>query len=119
MCLSWLKNMGSIMQRRMTTNIKSTTKLLSFNNQFSNKEKYMMFEHFKIHREMLVADSYIPIDKDSNTYKWENKLTKINTCPIPPKLLQEAQATGFRLMSPLKVHEYFKYPSLVLALVIM
>ena len=50
----------------------------------------MMFEHFKIHREMLVAYSYIRIDKDSNSYTWENKLTKTNTCPIPPKLLQEA-----------------------------
>ena len=74
--------MGSIVWQRMKTNIKSTTKLLSFNNQFCKREKYTMFEHFKIHREMLVADSYIPIDKDSNSYKWENKLTKINTCSI-------------------------------------
>ena len=46
----------------MTNTIKSMTLFFSSYSKFCNKDKYFMFEHFKIHKETLILNSYQPSD---------------------------------------------------------
>ena len=51
-----------------------------------------MFEHFKVHREMLLVDSYKSLYKvalNFNSYKWGKLQLKKKTFLIPLKLLQK------------------------------
>ena len=60
----WLvKSKGSIIWYKVEKNMKLLILLLSFNSQICNKGKYMVVEHFKVLREMLLLNSYNPIHK--------------------------------------------------------
>ena len=50
---------------RMVRNYKTNDLVSVFINKFCNKEKYLMFEHFKIHIKLLEANRFKPLDKGS------------------------------------------------------
>jgi hypothetical protein len=53
-----------------------------------------MFEHFKIHRKMLVVNLYKPIDEvvwNVDNYKWQKIVQLKTTCSIHLKLLHKLQ----------------------------
>ena len=88
---------------RMARKYKTNDLIFVFINNFCNKEKYLMFEHFKIHTKLLVANHFKPINKGSSEL---SQRECINTqsrkaCSIPLKPLQKHKCNPLGLVSPL------------------
>ena len=92
----------------MARNFKSITLILPFNNKLCNKERRLMFEHFKIHRELVEVSLYKLVDKDDldlSNFKWQITQLK-KACSIHLKLLQNTHTHYycFGLISLLRVN---------------